>query len=330
VENSRSQIFKDVLRLEARAIEHSIDSITDEQINKLSIIYDILLRSGGSLVFCGVGKSGMIANKLASTFSSLGLPSWFLHPVEALHGDLGRLSDKDALVLISKSGATEEILKLAPFIKTDKKLIIGLLGLADSKIGALCDLVFNCEVEKEACINNQAPTTSSTVALAMGDAMAVYYEDYVNLTKEKFAVNHPGGLLGKVLKLQVKDLMTVTKNCPILTDQEQLKDAILLMTQYPLGGCAICTDDHTLMGIIVEGDIRRTFSKDNNQGLNTKITDVMNHEPLVISPETLAIEALRIMENRDREVQILPVVDTKKKFLGFVRLHDLLKEGFKT
>ena len=330
MEKSRSQIFKDVLRLEARAIEHSIDSITDQQINDLSSIYDRLLASKGSLVFCGVGKSGMIANKLASTFSSLGLKSWFLHPVEALHGDLGRLSNNDALVLISKSGETEEILKLAPFLKTDKDLIIGLLGLVDSKIAGLCGLVFNCEVEKEACINNQAPTTSSTLALAMGDAMAVYYEDYVKLSKENFAINHPGGLLGKVLNLQVKDLMTPLSSCPLLTENQSLKDAIISMTQLPVGGCAICDENNKLTGIIVEGDIRRTFSKENSQGLETKISEVMNNKPLSIKPDDLAIDALRLMENREREVQILPVIGEDKIFMGFLRLHDLLKEGFKS
>ncbi|MBT7610656.1 MAG: KpsF/GutQ family sugar-phosphate isomerase [Bacteriovoracaceae bacterium] len=330
MENSNSQIFKDVLRLEAKAIEDSIDKITEGQINKLSEIYDRLAISGGSLVFCGVGKSGMIANKLASTFSSLGLPSWFLHPVEALHGDLGRLMSKDALVLISKSGGTEEILKLAPFLKTDKESIIGLLGQVNSKIGELCGLIFNCEVAKEACINNQAPTTSSTLALAMGDAMAVFYEDYVKLSKENFAINHPGGLLGKVLKLQVKDVMTSAVNCPTLNEEQLLKDAILAMTQYPLGGCAICNNDLMLLGIIVEGDIRRTFSKDKNEGLETKIKEVMNDTPLFVSPDSLAIEALRMMENRKSEIQILPVVNKDNIFQGFVRLHDLLKEGFKS
>jgi arabinose-5-phosphate isomerase len=330
VEIASSQIFKDVLRLEARAIEHSIDKITDQQIKKLSEIYDKLRVSRGSLVFCGVGKSGIIANKLASTFSSLGLPSWFLHPVEALHGDLGRLADKDSLVLISKSGNTDEILKLAPFIKTNKEQIIGLLGLVESEIGDLCGLVFDCSVEKEACINNQAPTTSSTLALAMGDAMAVYYEDYIKLSKENFAVNHPGGLLGKVLHLQVKNVMIKVKDCPVLNEDQLLRDAILAMTQFPLGGCAVCNSDQILLGIIVEGDIRRTFSKENNQGIKTTVKDVMNNNPLSVTADSLAIDALRIMENREREVQILPVLDRDNKFYGFVRLHDLIKEGFKS
>lgn len=326
--SSKINIFKDVLKLESEAILQAMEHITEEQVQKLTNVYKSLSESGGSLIFCGVGKSGVIATKLASTFCSLGLPSWYLHPVEALHGDLGRMNKEDAIVFISKSGTTEEILKLIPFLSSEKSLMIGLLGKVDSKIANHCDLVLNCEVEKEACINNQAPTTSSTLALAMGDAMAVLYEDSISLTKEKFAVNHPGGLLGKVLKMKVSDLMISKESCPSLTKDQTLKDAILSMTQLPLGGCAICDPEGILEGIIVEGDIRRTFSKDGNKGLETKIQDLMNENPESTGPNTLAIDALKVMETKGKQIQILPVVDEKKKFLGFVRLHDLVKEGF--
>ena len=325
----RTDVFKNVLKLESEAILKAMNHITDENIKKLSEIYKILSQNGGSLVFCGVGKSGIIAKKLSSTFCSLGLPSWFLHPVEALHGDLGRMKKNDAIVLISKSGSTEEVLKLIPFLPASKNMTIGLLGRVDSKISESCGLIFNCEVDKEACINNQAPTTSSTLALAMGDAMAVYYEDFVNLTKEKFAINHPGGLLGKVLNLKVKDILISKLESPILRKNQTMKDAILAMTNLPLGGCAICSEQGALEGIIVEGDIRRTFSKKDNKGLDTLIQEVMNLKPISITLDTLAIDALEIMENREKQIQILPVVNEQNIFLGFVRLHDLIKEGFK-
>lgn len=318
----------DVLRLEAKALEKAaalLDESGKEQVDKLAALFNELRATESALVFCGVGKSGIIAQKCASTFTSLGLPSFYLHPTEALHGDLGRLRKSDAIVLLSKSGTTEEILKLLPFLMTPKSHRIGLIGAASSSIGEQCGIVFDCSVEKEACINNQAPTTSSTVALAMGDAMAVLLESLTGLSKEGFAVNHPGGILGKSLRMKVKDLMIKTSSCPVVSSDQTLQEVILLMTKYPVGGCAI-VDDGKFCGILVEGDIRRTFTKE-NLGLKTKVSEIMNSNPISIAPESLAYEALEKMESRSNPLQLLPVLD-EKKFLGFIRLHELLKEGF--
>jgi len=320
------ETLKKVLSHEAEVLKSAADKLTEAQAEKLCQLYQHLMDHGGSLVFSGVGKSGIVATKLASTFSSLGLPSFFLHPIEALHGDLGRLSKNDVLVLLSKSGTTEELMKLIPYIPVGSDYRVGLLGNTDSKIAGQCSLVLDCSVDREACINNQAPTTSSTLAMAMGDAMAVLFEEFVGLSKEGFAANHPGGLLGKSLRLKVSDLMWKFDDCPTLSKDQTLKNAILEMTNKPVGGCAICDPDNKLLGILVEGDIRRTFTKD-NQGLDTKVEDIMNSSPVSVGPEDLAYEALLLMEKRDKPVHILPVVENGK-FVGFLRLHDLLKEGF--
>lgn len=318
----------DVLRLEAKALEKAatlLDKSGNEQVEKLSILLQQLFETQSALVFCGVGKSGIIAQKCASTFTSLGLPSFYLHPTEALHGDLGRLRKSDAIVFLSKSGTTEEILKLLPFLSTNKSHRIGLIGAANSPIGDQCGIVFDCSVDKEACINNQAPTTSSTLALAMGDAMAVLLESLTGLSKEGFAVNHPGGILGKSLRMKVRDLMIKDSSSPVVSSDQTLQEVILLMTKYPVGGCAI-VDDGKFQGILVEGDIRRTFTRE-NLGLKTKVVDIMNINPISIGPDNLAFEALEKMESNGRALQILPVVEGNK-FLGFIRLHELLKEGF--
>jgi len=202
---------------------------------------------------------------------------------------------------------------------------IGLLGSANSPIGNACGIVLDCSVEKEACLNNQAPTTSSTLALAMGDAMAVLYEALVGLSREGFAVNHPGGILGKSLRMKVKDLMVESSACPVVTPNQTLQEVILLMTKFPVGGCAI-VENGVLLGIMVEGDIRRTFTKP-NAGLNTQVKEIMNVTPITIGADQLAYEALELMENKTRSIQILPVVESGH-FLGFIRLHELLKEGF--
>jgi arabinose-5-phosphate isomerase len=325
---THSKTMADVLKLEANSLMRAAELLEKnhhKDVEKLTTLFDQLKSTGSSIIFCGVGKSGIIAQKCAATFTSLGLPSYFLHPTEALHGDLGRVGREDAMVLLSKSGTTEEVLKLMPFIQVPKSHRIALVGNVHSPIAEFCDIVFDCSVEKEACINNQAPTTSSTLAVAMGDAMAVLFESYIGLSKEGFAVNHPGGILGKSLRMKVRDLTIKVEECAILTSHQNLQDAILAMSKFPVGGCAI-VDKGEFKGIIVEGDIRRTFTRD-NQGLQTSVENIMNRTPISIHPDQLASEALMLMESKTRSVSLLPVVEGKK-FLGFIRLHDLLKEGF--
>ena len=318
---------RDVLLLEARALEETSHRLQKEQIDRLIHILKSLDGTGGNLVFSGIGKSGNIAQKISSTFCSLGCPSFFLHPVDALHGDMGRLRVDDVIVYISKSGSSKEILQLIPYVKIEKKRTIGLLGHPDSPLAEHCDLVLDCSVKKEAGQSGQAPTTSTTVALAMGDAMAVIYEKMTGLTKKGFVGNHPGGMLGKAMRLQVKNLLHPPRKCPVLQKMSTLKTAILEMTKFPVGGCAILSEDKSLLGIIVEGDIRRAFAGDKHD-LNTPLARLMNKNPVTIKSDILAAQALEVMENKNPPLNILPVVDENGRFLGFIRLHDLLKEGF--
>ena len=314
-----------VLKMESQAITRVIDFLDKDNCKRLEELFLELVKVKGQLVFCGVGKSGLVGEKLASTFSSLGLPSIFLHPTEALHGDLGRVTASDGIVFISKSGNTSEILKLLPFIPVKKQRRVALVGNTTAEIAKVSDIVFDCSVEKEACINDLAPTTSSSVAIAMGDAMAVVFESLVGLSKEGFARNHPGGQLGKSLLMKVEDLMQVRLECPTLKKEDSLKDAILEMTNKPVGACAILEGD-TLKGIIVEGDIRRSIVKSDN-ALSMHLKDVMTENPVIVSSQTLALDALSLMESNGKQIYVLPVVD-KGEFKGFIRMHDLLKEGF--
>ncbi|OFZ24989.1 MAG: hypothetical protein A2381_13000 [Bdellovibrionales bacterium RIFOXYB1_FULL_37_110] len=316
-----------VLDLEAVAIMSAKERLTQEVVQKLTDLLSMIQRMGGQLVFCGVGKSGMIGQKLASTFSSLGLPSFFLHPVEALHGDLGRLRGNDCVVFISKSGATEEILKLLPFLAVPREQKIGLLGNPASVIGSECGIILDCSVEKEACLNNQAPTTSSTLALAMGDAMAVLYESIAGINREGYAINHPGGILGKCMLMKVMSLMRKKEECPTLMESSSLREAILEMTRYPVGACAVIDEMGILKGIVVEGDIRRAFTKAETN-IDIALSEVMNTSPIIGYPDDLAMDALVLMENRPKPLNVLPIIDANSVFMGFLRLHDLLCEGF--
>lgn len=321
-------LMQNVLDLEAQSLIKARNNLNAEIVTKLLVIYEHLSRENSSLIFCGVGKSGIVAKKLASTFASLGLHSYFLHPTEALHGDLGRVRSTDAIVFISKSGTTEEILKLLPFISIPINLRISLLGNMKNAIADQSGVVLDVSVEKEACLNNQAPTTSSTLAMAMGDAMAVLWESFIGLSKEHFAINHPGGILGKSLRIKVKDIAIKSSECPLLSPKSTLQDVILAMTKFPVGGAAVVNEQNELLGILVEGDIRRTLAKPDHSGLNTLVETIMNKQPISVQENDLANIALDLMENGKRQIQVLPVLNGST-FVGFLRLHDLLKEGFK-
>ncbi len=319
-------VLVQVLKTEAEALLKASERLTDENALALVRIYELLASTGGSLVISGVGKSGHIATKIAATFSSLGLPSFFLHPTEAMHGDLGRLTSKDALVLISKSGTTEELINLLPYLSIPKERIIAIVGKVRSPIAEKSGIVLDASVDKEACLNDLAPTTSTTLALALGDAMAVLYENVLGVSKEKFAVNHPAGLLGKSLSLTVDRLLISVKDCPAISEDATLQEAILAMTQKPVGMCAVLKGE-MMVGILVEGDIRRAFAK-SKDAIQTKVSELMTRKPISVTPEMLAFDALKVMENPERLINVVPVVDQHGHFKGALRLHDLFKAGF--
>ncbi len=319
-------IFKAVLEQEAQALNRAKDFVTPQVVESLVRVFEELKQNQGSLIFCGVGKSGLIAQKIAATFTSLGLNSWFLHPTEALHGDMGRVRSTDAMVLISKSGTTEEIVKMFPYLNLPKERLIAMCSSENSEIVKYCSIFINCNIEKEACLNNLAPTTSSTLTLAMGDAMAVVYENWSGLSKESFAKNHPGGLLGKSLLLKVTALMVPKVQCATVGSKTLMKDVLLAMTTYPTGMCCVVDDKKKLIGIVVEGDIRRHLTTHKNL-LDVEVSLVMNKNPKSIGPEILAYDALTTMEMGEKQIYVLPVVNADQELLGVLRLHDLIKAG---
>ncbi len=324
---SSLDLLQSVLKQEAKALERTAETFSKINIEKLENLFNALVLRKGSLFVSGVGKSGIIARKISSTFSSLGLKSFFLHPVEALHGDLGGIEPHDALILISKSGTTEELVKLMPFIPFGEDQIISLLGNIASPLAEVASIVFDCSVEKEACLNNLAPTTSTTVALSVGDALAVFYENLVSLTKEKFATNHPAGLLGKSLSMKISSVMMKESLVAQCDQATTLKEVLLLMTQKPTGICCVLNDNKEIKGILVEGDIRRALNSD-GRALEKGIKDFMNSDPIVMDENSLASEALGLMENPDKPLSVLPIINSSKKFVGVLRIHDLLNVGF--
>jgi arabinose-5-phosphate isomerase len=274
----------------------------------------------------GVGKSGLIAQKIAATFTSIGVPSFFLHPVEALHGDIGMVRKGDVVILLSKSGTTDELVRILPYLKKRKVKIISIVTNTQSFLANNSDIVLEAFIERESCPFNIAPTTSALVSLAIGDALAVCAMSMKNMTVEDFAQNHPLGQIGKNITMTVADIMHKGKALPLIFTHSSIKDALIEITDKSLGCVCVIDKNGILKGIITDGDIRRLLNKtDNVHGL--KARDIMTINPIAVKRETYLGEALSIMENRSSQINVLPVISSSGKCIGVIRLHDIVRSG---
>ena len=311
-------IAKDTIRLESEAIQNLAQLIDDNFEKAVKFI----LNSKGRVIVTGIGKSANIGTKIVATLNSTGTPAVFMHAADAIHGDLGNVLEDDVVICISKSGNTPEIKVLVPLIKNYGNKIIAITGNIDSFLGKNSDFPLNTFVEKEACPNNLAPTTSTTAQLVMGDALAVCLLELRGFTSSDFAKYHPGGALGKRLYLRVSDL--VEKNeAPKVAKTDSIAKVIIEISEKRLGVTAVVENDK-IIGIITDGDIRRMLSK------STKIdafiaSDIMGNKAKTIHRDAMAVEALDILENNS--ISQLLVVDDNNNYAGVVHLHDLIKEG---
>ena len=310
-------IAKAVISTETDAISQLQNRLTDD----FSQAIELILSSEGRLIVAGVGKSANIANKMVATFNSTGQPSVFLHASDAMHGDLGNIQKNDVVICISKSGNTEEIKMLVPFVKNLGNKIISICGTKDSYLSKESDLFIDSTVEKEACPNNLAPTSSTTAQLVLGDAMAVCLLELRNFSDSDFARFHPGGTLGKRLYLKVSDIISEQSKA-IVSPQDTINSVIVEISNKRLGSTAVI-DNGRLIGIITDGDLRRML--ENNSDISSlKASDIMCSTPKKITSDKLASYALTILEQNN--ISQLVVVDNEK-YIGIVHIHDILKEG---
>ena len=314
---------KEVVKIECEAVENLVNSIDDAFAKAVKLIYE----TKGRIVLTGMGKSGLIARKIVATFNSTGTAAIYLHPTDAFHGDLGMVRKDDIVIIISKSGNTEELVQLVQMLKRIGVTLIGMLGEEDSKIGNECDVVLNVGVKEEACPHDLAPTASTTVALVMGDALAVALLEYRGFTPEDFALLHPGGSLGKRLSLKISEIMYKGKDIPVVKENTPLKDAILEITSKRLGTTCVLDENGLLCGIITDGDLRRLLEK-TVEIKNLKAIDVMTKNPKTIKAEFLASFALQQMETFN--ITSLIVISEQNKPVGIVHLHDLVKLGLQS
>ena len=282
----------------------------------------IITNCKGRLVISGIGKSAVIAQKIVATLNSTGSPSIFMHAADAIHGDLGIVQQDDVVMIISKSGESPEIKVLVPLIKNFRNVLIGMIGNTDSYLAKQADIILNTTVEQEACPNNLAPTTSTTAQLVMGDALAVCLMELKGFSTDDFAKFHPGGTLGKKLYLRVADLY-IKNEKPKLAKDKLLRDVIVEISSKRLGATAVVDHDDKLLGIITDGDLRRMLEK---EIALDKVTaaDIMTVNPKTIGADELAVNALDLM--RKKSISQL-VVTHNETYLGFIHLHDLIREG---
>ena len=309
-----------VLDIEARAVDALKDSLDDS----FSAACDLMLGARGRVIVTGMGKSGHVGSKLAATLASTGTPAFFVHPGEASHGDLGMITTDDVVLALSNSGETAEVLAILPVIKRKGTALIGMTGRPQSALAQLSDVHLTVAVSEEACPHNLAPTSSTTAALAMGDALAIALLEARGFTPEDFAMSHPGGSLGRRLLLKVDDIMHAGERLPVVASGTPLSEALLEMTRKGLGMTAIARDDGTLAGIFTDGDLRRMLDRDIDIRQAT-IDEVMVAQPITIEPGHLAAEALQIMETR--KINGLMVCDKNHKPLGAFNMQDLLRAG---
>lgn len=285
---------------------------------------DAIYKCRGKVIVTGIGKSGIIAQKIVATFNSTGTYSIFLHSADSLHGDLGVVRKEDVALIISKSGDSEEIKQLIPSFKMLNIKIISIVGDVNSELSKLSDIVIDGSVKSEACPHNLAPTSSTTVALVLGDALAISLLQKREFTEEEFALVHPGGMLGKKLLLKVDDIMVKGNDVPVVKTKDNLKDVIYMISSKRLG-CTIVTSGSKITGIITDGDIRRLLEKDLEGLHQIKASQMMNTNPKIISKDMLANKALEYMEAN--KITQLIVGDRNKRPIGLIHIHRLVEEG---
>ncbi|MBT8259177.1 MAG: KpsF/GutQ family sugar-phosphate isomerase [Bacteroidia bacterium] len=311
------KIARETILTESQAIENLSELLDRGFAEAVEMIY----QSKGRVIITGIGKSAIIANKIVATLNSTGTPAIFMHAADAIHGDLGLILKDDVVICISKSGNTPEIKVLVPLIKNGPNKMVAITGNPDSFLGQQADYVLNASVEKEACPNNLAPTTSTTAQLVMGDALAICLLELRGFSSKDFAKYHPGGSLGKKLYLRVQDLSSQNLK-PQVTPETDIKQVIIEITEKMLGVTAVI-EDNEIIGIITDGDLRRMLSKSDNIA-DLTARDIMTNNPKRIDHNAMAVDAMEVMETFGIS-QLL--VEDNGKYAGVVHLHDLIKEG---
>lgn len=323
MEDKMLEQARQVLRLEAEAVLEQVERIDEH----FKAAVEMIMSCPGRTVITGMGKSGIIGRKMAATLASTGTPSFYLHPAEGIHGDLGMVTEGDVVIALSNSGETAEVLHILPSLRRIGAKLIAVVGNPNSTLAKNSDIVLNVGVSKEACPLGLAPTSSTTAALAYGDALALALLSEHKFTASQFAVFHPGGSLGRKLLLTVADIMHSGDENPLVKANLSVQEALFVITDKGLGAVSVVDDDDKMLGVLTDGDIRRGLSK-GVDFLKRPVTELMTASPKTITKEKLAAQALHIMEsNHPKPITVLPVVDAENHVIGLLHMTDLVRQG---
>ncbi len=313
---------KNVFDIEIEQLQNVESNLDESIVDVINLINDCK----GKIVLCGMGKPGHIARKISASMSSMGIPSYILHPADAQHGDLGMLTKDDVIIFISNSGETKEICQILPTVRLIGLKMVGITSSPDSTLGKYVDYLISIPKVIEAGALGLAPTSSTTAELVIGDAIAVVVSKMRDFKKEEFASYHPAGSLGQKLNTKVSDLMICDEKTPVITIGESLEKAVEVLCETGHGGVMIINSDRNLKGLITDGDLKRYMRK-NIDMYTTVVDEIMTKSPVVVYEDMLAVDALRTMENRDKQLSVLPVLNSEDKVVGLLRTHDILQRG---
>jgi len=323
--NFSKEALKNLFDKERSYLNDFFDSIDLEAVDQ---VLEILINCKGLIVLTGVGKSGLIAKKIAVTMTSTGTRAIFLSPTNALHGDLGILKSDDVFVILSKSGETDELLNLIPFVRNRGVKIIGIASRPMSRLAKAADVALSLPEEKELCPYDMAPTTSTTIQLIVGDILAISMMQRKNISIGEFAESHPAGRLGKRTILKVSDLMLTGKAIPVCGPENKLVDTLVELSNKQCGCVVVLDGAGLLLGIFTDGDLRRALQEKGSLALETKIADVMVRSPRTIAPEKLAWDAMKAMESDQKHpITVLPVITKERTLVGLIKMHDIVQSG---
>ena len=317
------ELFKNSYDMQIAELQSNGDLIESDSVEKAC---ELILNCQGKLVCSGMGKSGLIGQKLAATFSSTGTPAFFLHPGESLHGDLGVVQPNDVVLLLAKSGESDEVVQMLQVIRKMGNPVISILGNPNSSAGRMSTVIVRASVSREADSLDLAPTASTTVSLVVGDALATAVSEKRGFQPENFALYHPAGQLGKRLLLKVEDLIDTPDIMPVCSEQASMTELLEAVTRPNQGGAMIVNANNEVIGLVTDGDLRRAILKYGNV-LERELKEIMTANPITITRDTMALDALRIMEDRPSQISVLPVVDEKNHPVGLLRIHDLVRAG---
>ena len=316
----RLERAREFIKLEQEAVA-GLESVLDDGFLR---VIDLLLECKGRAVVTGMGKAGLIAKKVAATLASTGTPAIFVHPAEAIHGDLGMITGNDVVLAYSNSGQTEEMLRILPYIKYVRAPLVAITSKGESELARQADILLKLDIEKEACPLNLAPTSSTTAMLVLGDVLALVLLESRGFKPEDYAIFHPGGSLGRRLLTKVEDIMHSGASNPIVPEETALRDAILVMSSKRLAATSVVDAGGTLAGFFTDGDLRRYLMK-GAPDMDTPMRDIMTKNPKTVRPSMMAVKALEIL--REYKIIALPVVDDEHKPIGMVHLHDITRAG---